>query len=75
MKFEEIEVVASVYDWPEFDVLKGDIGTLVHVYNAGEAYEVEFIDPKEGYLIALLTMGPDDIRKPAPDELVARRGT
>jgi hypothetical protein len=30
-------------DAPEHGLVKGDVGTVVHVYRAGEAFEVEFL--------------------------------
>ena len=38
----------------------GDIGTVVHVYEDGEGYEVEFIDKDNKSVLA--TVGADDIR-------------
>ncbi len=33
----------------------GDVGTIVHVYKDGEAYEVEFVTP-DGHTAAVVTL-------------------
>jgi hypothetical protein len=71
--FKEIDVIASVHNWPDYDVLAGDVGTVVHVHGDHEAYMVEFSAPPQGRLVALLTMGPEDIRHPTPQELKHQR--
>jgi hypothetical protein len=38
----------------------GDIGTVVDVYNDGEAYEVEFVT-EDGGTAALLTLKAEDV--------------
>ena len=39
----------------------GDVGTVVHCYEKGEAYEVEFV-AGNGRTLALLTLTPSDIK-------------
>jgi hypothetical protein len=39
---QELESVVLAVDWPEWGLVAGDVGTIVHVYGEGEAYEVEF---------------------------------
>jgi hypothetical protein len=38
----------------------GDVGTVVHCYEGGSAYEVEFVTA-EGKTIAVLTLTAEDI--------------
>jgi hypothetical protein len=39
----------------------GDVGTVVHCYGQGEAFEVEFV-AASGETVAVLTLTPADIR-------------
>lgn len=59
--FEELEVVELTHDIKERRLKEGERGTIVEIYNDGEAYEVEFVTPN-GRTIALLTLMPTDIR-------------
>jgi len=51
------DVVAITDDLPEENLLQGQVGAIVEVYNEGEAFEVEFVDV-EGKTYALLTLNP-----------------
>ena len=42
MKFNELDRVTLTVDKPEERLVVGDCGTIVMVYNGGEAYEMEF---------------------------------
>lgn len=53
---------------------RGDVGTVVHVYKGGAAYEVEFVDGG-GATIALLTIEADAVRKIEPGEVLHARRT
>lgn len=39
----------------------GDVGAVVHVYENGKAYEVEFV-AGDGATVALLTLEPQEVR-------------
>ena len=39
----------------------GDVGTVVHVYRDGEAYEVEFVT-LDGHTAAVVTLEADQVR-------------
>jgi hypothetical protein len=39
---QELDSVVLAVDRPEWGLVAGDVGTIVHVYGEGEAYEVEF---------------------------------
>ena len=53
-------------------LMAGDIGTVVHVYDGGKAYEVEFVDG-EGMTVALLTLPADKVRPRQSGELLHAR--
>ena len=58
---------------PEHEKLsRGDVGTIVHVYRGGVAYEVEFVDGG-GATVALITVDADDVRRIQPGELLHAR--
>jgi hypothetical protein len=40
------DVVALTEDRPADGLHKGDVGAVVHLYQTGEMYEVEFIDER-----------------------------
>ena len=40
---KELSLAALKRDYPEQDLCAGDIGTVVHIHNSGEAYEIEFL--------------------------------
>jgi hypothetical protein len=39
-----LDVVALTVDLPEYNLWRGQVGTVVEILGDGEAYEVEFID-------------------------------
>ena len=43
MNIREHERVVLTADLPEEKLVAGDVGTVVHIHNGGEAYEVEFM--------------------------------
>jgi hypothetical protein len=48
---KQYDVVALTADLPKENLWSGQVGTVVEVYNDGEAYEVEFVD-KDGLTYA-----------------------
>lgn len=46
----------------------GDVGTVVHLYRDGEAYEVEFVT-LDGHTAAVVTVEASQIRPVAPGEI------
>lgn len=69
MTFNELETIILTHDILGHGLNKGDTGTIVEVYNNGEAYEVEFIDAVNGRTIALLTLTSGDIRSVVDNEV------
>lgn len=57
----ELDSVVLVRNLPEHGLEAGDVGTVVYVYGEGEGYEVEFVGG-EGETVAVITLGPEDIR-------------
>lgn len=62
----EFERVAPARDLPEESLVAGDAGTVVHIYEAGKEYEVEFF-PLGGRTLAVSTVMAEDAR-PVGDE-------
>lgn len=59
---------------PHEKLNRGDVGTVVHIYRDGAAYEVEFVDGG-GKTIALITVNAADIRPIEPGEVLHARRT
>jgi len=57
----ELDTVVLAYDIGEYGLKRDDIGAVVHCYNDGRAFEVEFVTG-EGETVAVLTLTRDDIR-------------
>ncbi len=55
--FKLFDVVALTADLPDENLFSGQVGTIVEIYNDGEAFEVEFVD-KNGRTYGLLTLRP-----------------
>lgn len=65
MTYKNLEIVALNHDISEYGLKKGDTGTIVDIYEGGEAYEIEFMT-NEGKTIAVLTLNFTDI-SPKPE--------
>ena len=65
----EHDRVALDRDLPEFGLTKGDLGTVVHIYADGKAYEVEFMT-LAGDTIGVVTLETGDVR-PTTDREIA----
>ena len=66
---KEHDRVALDRDLPEFGLTKGDLGTVVHIYADGKAYEVEFMT-LSGDTIGVVTLEVNDVR-PTTDREIA----
>lgn len=71
--FDELDTVVLNRNIEKNGLKKGDVGTVVHVYEEGKALEVEFIAAK-GKTVAVLTLTPEDIRSMARNEILHVRG-
>lgn len=59
-KFKLFDVVALTGDLPEYNLWRGQVGTVVEILANGKAYEVEFAD-REGRTYESLGLHPDQI--------------
>lgn len=57
----EHESAVLTADLPSAGLMEGDVGVVVHVYGAGEAYEVEFI-AFDGNTVAVETLDAEKVR-------------
>lgn len=55
-----LDVVALTEDLPEHNLHRGQVGTVVEVFNNGEAFEVEFAD-LEGRTYEMLAIEPSKL--------------
>jgi hypothetical protein len=59
--FNEHDVVAVLEDVPEHGLIRGEVGTIVHLWKSG-AYEVEFSD-SSGRAYAFASLNSDQLLK------------
>ncbi|BBO18641.1 conserved hypothetical protein [Candidatus Brocadia pituitae] len=59
-KFKLFDIVALTVDLPEYNLWRGQVGTVVEILTNGEAYEVEFSD-REGRTYESVGLRPDQI--------------
>lgn len=65
---KEHDRVVLTVSRPEEGLEAGDVGTVVHVYSDGLAYEVEFV-ALDGQTAAVVTMEARQVRAVAPREI------
>jgi len=68
----ELDRAVLTQDLPAYGLTEGDIGTVVSVYPAGEAYEVEFMT-LDGEALAVVTALAGQVRPIAPNEIAHAR--
>ena len=71
--FEELDTVVLNHNIDKYGLKKGDIGTIVHEYKEGKAWEVEFLTAK-GRTLAVLTLTSSDVRSIQNQEILHVRG-
>lgn len=64
-----LDLVALERDIDEHGLKRGDVGTVVHRYSGGEAFEVEFVTV-DGQTVAVVTLTNSDIRPLKPNEIL-----
>ncbi len=69
---KEHERVVLTEDLPTESLKVGDIGTIVHIHRAGEAYEVEFMT-LAGETIAVTTLSAPQVRPLARRDMAHAR--
>jgi len=68
----ELDTVVLTRSIDEYNLERGDVGAVVHVYNHRAAYEVEFVTAA-GETIAVLTLTEGDIRPMREREILHAR--
>ena len=58
---KELDTVVITKDIPTLSLVKGDIGTIVHIYGETEGLEVEFVSG-EGKTVGVKTLKKTDVR-------------
>jgi hypothetical protein len=65
----ELDLVVLTHPIAPHGLEAGDIGTIVHAYQDGQAYEVEFVTA-EGATVEVLTLTGVDVRPRASREIL-----
>lgn len=71
MTFKILECVVLDRDLPEHSLCKGDLGTIVEIYEP-DGVEVEFVTAS-GHTRAVLTVAVRDVRKVSASDILAVR--
>ena len=69
LKMNEHDTVVLARSLPHHGLEAGDVGAIVHVYDAGKAFEVEFV-AGSGSTLAVVTLDANDIRPVATGEIL-----
>jgi len=69
----ELDLVVLAHDIEAHALQEGDVGTVVHCYSDGRAFEVEFVTT-EGKTVAVLTLTDADVRSTGSAEILHVRG-
>ena len=68
-----LETIVVTVNIPDKQVLAGDLGTIVQVYNEPQlAYDVECVNA-DGSTRALVTLAPEQVRRLAPADVLTTR--
>ncbi len=65
----ELDTVVLVHAIKEYGLEQGDVGAVVHCYQDGKTFEVEFVTG-EGDTVALVTLSEQDLRPMRRDEIL-----
>ena len=68
----ELETVVLTRDLSDYGLNRGDIGTVVHLYKDGAAFEAEFVTGK-GSTLAVVTLESGDVRPMHPNDILHAR--
>lgn len=68
----ELDLGVLIHGVPEHGLVEGDIGTIVHVHEAGAAFEVEFV-LASGDTVAVLTLTAAEVRPLEGSEILHSR--
>lgn len=58
---KELDTIVLAKDLKEHHLKRGDVGAVVHIYESGKAFEVEFVTG-EGETVAVETFSAVDVR-------------
>ena len=72
--FKEHDRIVLTSDLPEEGLKAGDVGTIVHVYRQGEAFEVEFL-ALDGHTLAVATVTATELRPVTMRDITHARAT
>lgn len=64
-----LDSVVLMRDMPQYGLKAGDVGAVVHVYEQGEGFEVEFVSG-EGTTVAVVTLKREDVRPMQDKEIL-----
>lgn len=65
----ELQRAVLIANLPDRGLRAGDVGVVVHVYEAAQGYEVEFFTA-DGETISVETLGPDEVAAPTNDQIL-----
>ena len=65
----ELDMVVISRDIPEYGLVQGDIGVILHIYDDANGIEVEFVSG-EGNTVGVMTLTLDDVRTIKNDEIL-----
>ncbi|MEX0613254.1 MAG: DUF4926 domain-containing protein [Pirellulales bacterium] len=68
----EHDRVVLTTSMPGQGLVAGDVGTIVHVYHDGRAYEVEFV-ALDGHTTAVVTLEENQVRPVTPRDMTHTR--
>ncbi len=61
MNIKLLDIVALTDDLPEYNLRRGQVGTVVEILADGKAFEVEFSSDREGRTYESVRLQPDPI--------------
>lgn len=68
-KIQENDVVVLEHALPNFGLLPGDLGTVVHCYHGSQQVEVEFLKAS-GETVGVVTLSLREVRRRKPSEIL-----
>ncbi len=71
---DEHSRVVLLKDLPQNELEAGDVGTIVHIYSDGKAYEIEFV-ALDGHTRAVCTVEALDVRPVTKRDMTHTRET
>lgn len=70
--FRELDTIVLNQDITDLHLKKGDLGTVVHIYEKGQAMEIEVVRA-DGKTVGVFTATPNQIRPLAESEILRVR--